>query len=320
MEQLIYETTAITTFIESFKSVTSGCVSFFSEKASIEKEYGNKLRNLSLNPFGKLLQRNRPQDQLSTGMKTAINTLFEQNKLLADQHINSAKFIEETIIKPLKLTSSQVESKAHLVLKEINRKIKQHTDMINTVNRIKENKQKAHKELSEIKDKMRGKSGKTYQKMNSKQEQLTDNIKKYANDLQNGVRIANKIRENVYGNEMKELLKQIETVTCEWNTMLRNLLTLYHDVDISLLKTKSQYCLAVQQTINAIDWEKDLNEFVEKWNGVHSVDPIELTTEDLIIDNEDYEENILNIMTNGEGTVDVHSQQCGSSIRTPSTR
>ena len=79
MEQLIYETTAITTFIESFKSVTSGCVSFFSEKASIEKEYGNKLRNLSLNPFGKLLQRNRPQDQLSTGMKTAINTLFEQN-------------------------------------------------------------------------------------------------------------------------------------------------------------------------------------------------------------------------------------------------
>ena len=48
----------------------------------IEKEYGNKLRNLSLNPFGKLLQRNHPQEQLPTGMKTAINTFIEQNRLL----------------------------------------------------------------------------------------------------------------------------------------------------------------------------------------------------------------------------------------------
>ena len=42
MENLIYEINAVSTYIESFKTVSTGYLSFFSEKASIEKEYGNK--------------------------------------------------------------------------------------------------------------------------------------------------------------------------------------------------------------------------------------------------------------------------------------
>ena len=110
----------------------------------------------------------------------------------------------------------------------------------------------------------------------------------------------------------------MESITEEWNTTLTNLFALYHDVNISLLKTKSQYCLAVQQAINSIDWKKELNEFVEKWKGVHTVEPMILTREDLSWDGQNYCEDSLNIMTNGEGTDDIQSQQCGSQIRTPS--
>ena len=319
MEELLYETQAVTNYIESFKSLTTGCINYFSEKATIEKEYGTKLRNLSLNPIGKLIQRIQPKEYMSEGMRTAINTLTEQNIRLAEQHITSAKYIDESIIKPMKLTTSQLDTKAHLIIKDINRKIKQHTDMINTVNRIKENKLKTQKELEETKEKMRGKSGKTYQKLSNKQDQMTENIQKYTTDLQNCVRIANKIRENVYGNEMVELLKQLESISSEWNSMLSNLLALYHDVDISLLKSKSQYCLAVQQVINSIDWQKELLEFVTKWKGVHSVDPIVLTKQDLAIHEDNYGEDSLQIMTNAIGTDDIESQQCGNFTGTPSS-
>ena len=120
---------------------------------------------------------------------------------------------------------------------------------------------------------------------------------------------------------MKNLLNQIESIALEWNNLLVNMFKMGNDVDIILLKNRSQHCLKIQQTVQAIHWEDELKEFINKWKGVHFVDEIILTPRDLtILDDEKYNEDALEIMNGNDGYgCDIETKQCSSRLSSQST-
>ncbi|GAB1220521.1 hypothetical protein ENUP19_0054G0095 [Entamoeba nuttalli] len=312
MQDLVFEFPAVNTYLDSFSSLTAGCISFFTEKASIETEYGSRLLNLTKVPLKRVFQRYNPKDNMSSTMKEFIDKFISQNKIMAECHLNAAQFIEKNIVQATKTSAQQLETKMSVITNEINRRIKQHNDMVSTVERIKENKEKALNQLKKLKEEKKGKSGKTYQKMNCKQDQIVEDIKKYNTNLKNCVIITNKIRENVYGKEMKCMLNQIEGIASEWNELLINMFTLGNDLDIEILKNTSKYCLKIQQSIQKINWTNDIEEFVNKWKNVHSVNDIILTSNDLALDDHILCDESTLEMIHNNGSSGTQTKECPS--------
>ncbi|ELP88943.1 hypothetical protein EIN_490120 [Entamoeba invadens IP1] len=284
MKSLVFEVPAVTSFVDSFSSLTSGCIAYFHEKAEIEKDYGNRLLTLSKAPLrgaSVCVQRLLPKDNMSTTLKNFIEKYTKQTTQLAECHINASKFIEENIIKTTKAAALQLEQRMSLINKEMNQRVRQYSDMVATIVRIKENKESATKELTKIRKQRPTKGKKAYHKFECKEGTLTDSIKKSNCDLKNCVALANKIRLNVYGKDMEDALEKSESVAKEWNCLIVGMFELGNDLDIELLKNSSKYCLKVQEGVKEISWDKDLEEFILKWKNVHVVNEIVLKTEDV---------------------------------------
>ncbi|KAL7715132.1 FCH domain-containing protein [Entamoeba marina] len=311
MDSLIYEFPAVSNYLEAFSSLTIGCINFFNEKASIEKEYGSRLLNLCKSPLRKNFQRNQPKDLMSSTCKNCVDDFINQNKILAEAHLNAAKFISNNIVLPIKNASQQLEKQCEFVISKVNRKVKQHSDMIATVNRLYSDKEQQQCELKKVRLEMKKKTGRQLQKATVRQDKIIEQLKKSTTDIKNCSNIANKMRLNVYGNDMKEALKELSIFSEKWNHLITRLFELGNDLDVELVKTNHKYCLKIEKDLKHMNWQQDLNEFVKKWNGCHFINELTVSDEDLLIDKEEQRYSPTSLLTmSGDECECLKTKQC----------
>ncbi|KAL7715691.1 FCH domain-containing protein [Entamoeba marina] len=290
MDSLIYEFPAVSNYLEAFSSLTIGCINFFNEKASIEKEYGSRLLNLCKSPLRKNFQRNQPKDLMSSTCKNCVDDFINQNKILAEAHLNAAKFISNNIVLPIKMHPNNLK---------------------NNVNLLYSDKEQQQCELKKVRLEMKKKTGRQLQKATVRQDKIIEQLKKSTTDIKNCSNIANKMRLNVYGNDMKEALKELSIFSEKWNHLITRLFELGNDLDVELVKTNHKYCLKIEKDLKHMNWQQDLNEFVKKWNGCHFINELTVSDEDLLIDKEEQRYSPTSLLTmSGDECECLKTKQC----------
>ena len=276
---LVYEFPAIATKLENVVVLTKKYISYYKDRASIERDYANGITKTNTQPQKKGVPQPSIVDKVETTLKTMLEKLNTENEKLAQKHLETYTKIMTEIVKPLETLLKDIENGKKKLVNDTNKSIHAHQSLVAASEKAKLNYKKAVTEHKNAVEASKGLEGPALDKANVKVAQLDAKVKKLEGDYRAAVDKANTAKEVLYTTELPEVLKGCQELINKHFEGFKAAIEIYVNNHNELSTVIAGTAEEIRQALEQISFEKDLEEFVNDNNGKHIVNNVELELE-----------------------------------------
>ena len=280
---LVYEFPSIATKLENVVLLTKRYITYFKDRASIERDYANGISKTNTQPAKKsAFTRESPVDKLEATLKGMLEKMNVENEKIAAKHLETYTKLMAEVVKPLEILLKDIESGKKKLVNDTTKSINTHQALVAASQKAKMNYKKAVADHKNAVEAAKGLEGPALDKANAKVGQLDAKVKKLEGDYRAAVDKANTAKEVLYTTELPEVLKGCQELIHKHFDGFKAVIEIYVNNHNELSTVVAGTAEEIRQSLEQISFEKDLEEFVNANAGKNIVNNVELELEEAV--------------------------------------